>query len=38
MVTGLKLQAVYERPFWRTDGLSGQAVSDTGPVPIVFDN
>ena len=38
MVTGLKLQAVYERPFWRADGLSGQAVSDTGPVPIVFDN
>jgi monoamine oxidase len=30
--------AIYDAPFWRTDGLSGQATSDTGPAKIVFDN
>ncbi len=34
----IKCQAVYERPFWRDDGLSGQVVSDTGPAKITFDN
>lgn len=32
-----KAFAVYEYPFWRTDGLSGEGVSDTGPVLITFD-
>jgi monoamine oxidase len=34
----VKCMAVYERPFWRDDGLSGQAASDEGPVQVVFDN
>ena len=33
-----KAEAVYERPFWRDRGLSGQAVSDTGPARTTFDN
>jgi monoamine oxidase len=34
----IKCHAVYERPFWRDDGLSGQATTDVGPVKITFDN
>jgi monoamine oxidase len=34
----IKVQAVYERPFWRDRGLTGQVVSDTGPVQVTFDN
>ena len=34
----IKVQAVYPRPFWRTAGLNGQVVSDTGPVQASFDN
>lgn len=34
----IKCMAVYERPFWREQGLSGQAASDEGPVQVVFDN
>jgi monoamine oxidase len=33
-----KAEAVYDRPFWRDAGLSGQAVSDTGPARTTFDN
>ncbi len=33
-----KCMAVYDEPFWRGEGLSGQAVSTTGPVKLVFDN
>jgi monoamine oxidase len=33
-----KVEAVYPTPFWRSDGLSGQVVSDTGPVRTTFDN
>jgi monoamine oxidase len=33
-----KCQAVYETPFWREEGLSGEAVSATGSVGVVFDN
>ncbi len=33
-----KCVAVYERPFWRDSGLSGEAVCDSGPVRIVFDD
>jgi monoamine oxidase len=36
--TVIKTMAVYERPFWREDGLSGQATSDVGPARVVFDN
>jgi monoamine oxidase len=34
----VKCMAIYPEPFWREDGLSGQATSDTGPAKIVFDN
>ena len=34
----IKCHAVYDEPFWRDDGLSGQATSDIGPVKVVFDN
>jgi monoamine oxidase len=33
-----KVMAVYPEPFWRAEGLSGQALSDTGPVALTFDN
>ena len=38
MVSGFKVNAVYDEPFWREDGLSGQALSDTGPLTLSFDN
>jgi monoamine oxidase len=34
----IKLFAVYDEPFWRADGLTGQAASDVGPVKVTFDN
>jgi monoamine oxidase len=34
----IKVHAIYEEPFWRQDGLSGLAVSDSGPVRVVYDN
>ncbi|HEU5037281.1 MAG TPA: flavin monoamine oxidase family protein [Nocardioides sp.] len=33
-----KVYAVYPTPFWREDGLNGQAGSDCGPVKVTFDN
>jgi monoamine oxidase len=33
-----KCMALYEEPFWRTDGLSGEAVTDAGPVTLTFDS
>jgi monoamine oxidase len=38
MGTVIKVQALYEKPFWRDMGLAGQATSDTGPVKVTFDN
>lgn len=32
-----KAYAAYDTPFWRTDGHSGEALSDEGPVFITFD-
>ncbi len=34
----IKWEAVYDRPFWRDAGLSGQAVSEQGPANTTFDN
>jgi monoamine oxidase len=34
----LKWEAVYDRPFWRDAGLSGQVVSENGPANTTFDN
>ena len=36
--TVIKCEAVYDTPFWRSKGLTGQAVSLTGPVKVTFDN
>jgi monoamine oxidase len=33
-----KAEAVYDRPFWRDAGLSGQGVADVGSATTVFDN
>ena len=33
-----KAEAVYDHPFWRDAGLSGQGVSDGGPASTIFDN
>jgi monoamine oxidase len=38
MGTVIKCMAVYEEPFWRADGLTGQAISLPGPAQVVFDN
>jgi monoamine oxidase len=36
--TLIKVAAVYDRPFWRADGLNGTALSLNGPVNATFDN
>ena len=33
-----KCMAIYDEPFWRAEGLSGQGTSDTGPVRLTYDN
>jgi monoamine oxidase len=33
-----KCMALYEEPFWRSDDLSGEAVTDAGPVTLTFDS
>ncbi|GGK27039.1 monoamine oxidase [Pilimelia terevasa] len=33
-----KVVAVYPTPFWRDSGLSGQALTDGGPVDVTFDS
>ncbi|WP_214415258.1 flavin monoamine oxidase family protein [Sphaerisporangium fuscum] len=38
MGTVIKCFAVYDEPFWRRDGLTGQATSAIGPVKVTFDN
>lgn len=34
----IKAYCVYDEPFWRAEGLTGQAASETGPVKVTFDN
>jgi monoamine oxidase len=36
--TVAKCMAIYDEPFWRAEGLSGQGTSDKGPVRLTFDN
>ena len=36
--SAVKIHAVYPTPFWRSQGLSGSVVSDSGPIEIVYDN
>lgn len=33
----IKVFAVYDAPFWRADGLSGEVVCTEGPISLVFD-
>jgi monoamine oxidase len=35
--TLMKFEAVYDNPFWRGKGLTGQVVSEPGPVKVTFD-
>jgi monoamine oxidase len=34
----IKCQVIYDEPFWRSDGLSGQAIGDGEGSRVVFDN
>jgi monoamine oxidase len=34
----IKCNVVYDTPFWRDAGLTGQASGDRGPVKVTFDN
>jgi monoamine oxidase len=38
MGSEVKVFATYDRPFWREAGLSGQVVTDGGPLSVAFDN
>lgn len=38
MGSAIKCLAVYDEPFWRHDGFTGQANADTGAVRVTFDN
>jgi monoamine oxidase len=38
MAASVKFHAVYQRPFWRDQGLSGQAMSATEAVGLTYDN
>jgi len=33
----MKFEAIYRTPFWRDKGLTGQVVSELGPVKVTFD-
>jgi monoamine oxidase len=34
----IKVHAIYDRPFWRDDGLTGFTISDHGPCRVTWDN
>jgi monoamine oxidase len=36
--TLMKFEAIYDTPFWRAKGLTGQAVSENGPIKVTFDS
>jgi monoamine oxidase len=36
--TVAKSMAIYDEPFWRRDGLSGQGLTTKGPVKLTYDN
>lgn len=36
--TVAKCMAIYDEPFWREEGLTGQGTSDTGLVRLTYDN
>ena len=34
----IKINVIYDEPFWRAEGLSGQAAGDHSPIKFTFDN
>lgn len=38
MGSAAKCIAIYDEPFWREEGFSGEAVTSEGPLSVVFDN
>ena len=34
----IKINVIYDEPFWRSEGLSGRLVDPHGPVTVTFDN
>jgi monoamine oxidase len=36
--SAVKVNVVYDRPFWRENGLSGLGLSDRPPIGVTFDN
>jgi monoamine oxidase len=38
MGSTVKVNVVYDKPFWRDDGLSGSVVADTSPIKVTYDN
>ncbi len=38
MGSTVKVNVVYDEPFWRKDGLSGSVVADTAPIKVTYDN
>ena len=34
----IKTLTIFDEPWWRKDGLSGQALSDVGPAKVIYDN
>jgi monoamine oxidase len=34
----IKVNVLYDEPFWRAQGLNGQALGDRGPIKFTFDN
>jgi monoamine oxidase len=36
--SAIKVNAVYDKPFWRAEGLSGVGLSDRAPIGVTFDN
>jgi monoamine oxidase len=34
----IKVMVIYDKPFWREEGLSGQILTDTGPIHTTYDN
>jgi len=37
MGTLIKAEAIYHKPFWRGDGLTGQGLNEDGPISVTFD-
>ena len=37
MGTLIKAEAIYDKPFWRADGLTGQGLNEDGPISVTFD-